>query len=151
MRVGVISDTHGLVRPEAKRALAGVELIVHAGDVGGPEVLAELAELARVEAVRGNNDVGAWARALPETRTLKIQGHTLYVLHDVKELGRIPDGAEVIIAGHSHQPRNERIDGRLYLNPGSAGPRRFKLPICVALLELSKRGIDAEIVTLSVA
>ena len=151
MRVGVISDTHGLVRPEAKQALAGVELIVHAGDVGGPEVLHELRELAPVEAVRGNNDVGSWARALPERRTLKIQGHTLYVLHDVKELGRIPDGAEVIIAGHSHQPRNERIDGRLYLNPGSAGPRRFKLPICVALLELDKRGIDAEIVTLSVA
>jgi putative phosphoesterase len=151
MRVGVISDTHGLIRPEALRALAGVERIVHAGDIGGPDVLAELAKIAPVDAVRGNNDHGPWARAVPETRVVEAGGHSLYVLHDLKELDLDPAGAgvDVVIAGHSHQPRNEHIDGCLYLNPGSAGPRRFKLPICVAILTLSGGKASAEIVTLS--
>jgi putative phosphoesterase len=149
MRIGVISDTHGLVRPEALAALAGAELIVHAGDVGGPEVLAALAQIAPVRAVRGNNDQGAWARTLPETERIEIAGRVLYVIHDVKELDLDPAaaGIDVVIAGHSHRPRNERAGGVLWLNPGSAGPRRFSLPITVGRLDVGPR-LAAKIVTL---
>ena len=151
-RIGVISDTHGLVRPEALRALAGADLIVHAGDVGGPEVLEALRAVAPVVAVRGNNDRGAWAAALPETDVVETDGRSLYVLHDLKELDLDPRAAgfDAVIAGHSHQPRIDRRDGVLYLNPGSAGPRRFRLPIAVAWLSVEPAGLAAEIVPLDV-
>jgi hypothetical protein len=151
-RIGVISDTHGLVRPEALHALAGAELIVHAGDVGAPEVLDALRAVAPVVAVRGNNDRGRWARALAATEVVERGGRALYVLHDLHELDLDPRAAgfDAVIAGHSHQPSVERRDGVLYLNPGSAGPRRFRLPVCVARLSVSARGLDARIVTLDV-
>jgi len=151
-RIGVISDTHGLVRPEALRALRGADLIVHAGDVGAPEVLDALRAVAPVVAVRGNNDRGRWARSLAETEVVERAGRSLYVLHDVKTLDVDPRAAgyDAVIAGHSHQPRVERRDGVLYLNPGSAGPRRFRLPIFVARLEIGARRFDVEIVTLDV-
>ena len=151
-RIGVISDTHGLVRPEALRALAGADLIVHAGDVGGPEVLDALRAVAPVVAVRGNNDRGPWAAALAETEVVETDGRSLYVLHDLKELDLDPRAAgfDAVIAGHSHQPRIERRDGVLYLNPGSAGPRRFRLPIAVAWLAIEPARVDAEIVQLDV-
>jgi len=137
MRVGVISDTHGLVRPEALKALAGSELIVHAGDVGGAEVLEALTKIAPVRAVRGNNDHGAWASRLPESDFVEVGGRTIYVIHDVKELDLDPaaSGIAAVIAGHSHRPRNEVVGGVLYFNPGSAGPRRFSLPISVGRID----------------
>ena len=151
-RIGVISDTHGLVRPQALRALAGADLIVHAGDVGAPEVLDALRAVAPVVAVRGNNDRGEWAAALAETEVVESDGRSLYVLHDLKELDLDPRvaGFDAVIAGHSHQPRIERRDGVLYLNPGSAGPRRFRLPIAIAWLAVEPAGLDAEIVHLDV-
>jgi uncharacterized protein len=151
-RIGVISDTHGLLRPEALRALAGADLIVHAGDVGSPEVLASLRSVAPVVAVRGNNDRAPWASALAETEVVESGGRTLYVLHDLKTLDLDPRAAgfDAVIAGHSHQPRIERRDGVLYLNPGSAGPRRFRLPIALAWLQVDAVRIDAEIVQLDV-
>jgi putative phosphoesterase len=141
MRIGVISDTHGLVRPEALAALAGSELIVHAGDVGGPEVLEALVKIAPVRAVRGNNDVGAWARRLPATDRIEVGGRVLYVIHDVKELDLDPAAAgfAAVIAGHSHRPRNEHIGGVLWFNPGSAGPRRFSLPITVGRIDAGRQ------------
>jgi putative phosphoesterase len=151
-RIGVISDTHGLLRPEALRALAGADLIVHAGDVGSPDVLEALRAIAPVVAVRGNNDRGPWAAALAETEVVETDGRSLYVLHDLKELDLDPRAAgfAAVIAGHSHQPRIERRDGVLYLNPGSAGPRRFRLPIAVAWLAVEASRLDAEIVHLDV-
>ena len=151
-RIGVISDTHGLVRPEALRALAGADLIVHAGDVGAPEVLEALRAVAPVVAVRGNNDRGPWAAALAETEVVETDGRSLYVLHDLNTLDLDPRAAgfDAVIAGHSHQPRIERRDGILYLNPGSAGPRRFRLPIAVAWLAVEPARMDAEIVQLDV-
>lgn len=151
-RIGVISDTHGLVRPEALRALAGAHLIVHAGDVGGPEVLDALRAVAPVVAVRGNNDRGPWAESLAETEVVETDGRSLYLLHDLKELDLDPRAAgfDAVIAGHSHQPRIERRDGVLYLNPGSAGPRRFRLPVAVAWIAVDAARIDAEIVQLDV-
>jgi len=136
--VGVISDTHGLLRPEAIRALRGVDLIIHAGDVGSAEVLDGLRTVARVVAVRGNNDRGAWARALRETETLELAGVRLHVVHDIKELDIDPAkaGVDVIVAGHSHKPAIARREGVLFLNPGSAGPRRFRLPVALARLEI---------------
>jgi uncharacterized protein len=148
MLVGVISDTHGLMRPEALAALRGVELIIHAGDIGGPEVLAALRALAPVVAVRGNNDVGPWAAALPEHVDFDVAGRRVHLVHDVADAR--PAGADVVIAGHSHQPRNERVGGALYFNPGSAGPRRFKLPIALGRLRFGTdiTAITAEIVVL---
>ncbi|MBK7974442.1 MAG: metallophosphoesterase family protein [Deltaproteobacteria bacterium] len=152
-RVGVISDTHGLARPQALAALAGSELIVHAGDVGSPEVLAALAAIAPVAAIRGNNDVDAWARALPETRVVEVGDARLYVLHSIGDLDRdlARDGFVAVIAGHSHRPSIGHRDGVLFVNPGSAGPRRFTLPVAVARLTVSAaRTIEGEIVTLAV-
>jgi putative phosphoesterase len=151
-RIGVISDTHGLLRAEAVQALAGADLIVHAGDVGAPEVLDALRAVAPVVAVRGNNDRGAWAAALAETEVVERGGRSLYVLHDVKQLDLDPRAAgfDAVIAGHSHQPRIERRDGVLYVNPGSAGPRRFRLPVALAWLDLDPEGLAAEIVRLDV-
>lgn len=136
---GLISDTHGLLRPEAKRALAGVDVIIHAGDIGAPGLLEELATVAPVRAVRGNNDRGAWAHALPLTEALELEGVSIYVLHDVKELDLDPAAAgfAVVVAGHSHRPAIELRQGVLYLNPGSAGPRRFSLPVAVGFLEIA--------------
>ena len=148
-RIGVISDTHGLVRPEALRALRGVDLIVHAGDVGEAEVLDALRAIARVVAVRGNNDRGRWASGLHETETFWVAGVRLHVIHDVKELGRVPAGVGAVIAGHSHRPTILRRDGVLFLNPGSAGPRRFTLPVSVATLSLRDGKARARIVTLT--
>lgn len=136
LTIGVLSDTHGLVRPEALAALAGVCHIVHAGDIGGPDVLAALQAIAPVTAVRGNNDHGAFAASLPERATVTLAGLVLHVVHDLGELAIDPvrAGVAVVIAGHSHRPRIERVAGVLHLNPGSAGPRRFRLPVTLARL-----------------
>ena len=150
--VGVISDTHGLVRAEALRALAGVELIIHAGDIGRPEVLDALRAVAPVVAVRGNNDHGAWAQAIAETETFEIGAVRLYLLHALQELALDPSasGFDVVVSGHSHRPSVERRGGVLYLNPGSAGPRRFKLPVTVARLTVRGKSCRARIVELDV-
>jgi len=151
-QVGVISDTHGLLRPEALKALASVDLIVHAGDIGSAELLEALAAIAPVIAVRGNNDRDPWAASLPETVTTEIAGVRLYVVHDLKTVPKPPEqlGADVVISGHSHKPRVERRSGTLLLNPGSAGPRRFTLPIAIARLRVGPSGPRAEIVELHV-
>jgi putative phosphoesterase len=148
--VGVISDTHGLLRPEAVEALAGAELIIHAGDVGGPEVLEELGRVAPVVAVRGNNDRGGWAEALPEYEAVEINAAFVYVLHDLKELDIAPAAAgfRVVVSGHSHKPLVEERRGVLHLNPGSAGPRRFQLPVTFARLKVTGDGASAEIINL---
>jgi hypothetical protein len=152
IRIGVISDTHGLLRPEAVRALHGSEIIVHAGDVGGPGILDELGRIAPVVAVRGNNDREAWAAALPETLRMAPGGVPMVVVHDVHTLAAAAAaGARVVIAGHSHQPRRERRDGVLFFNPGSAGPRRFRLPIAVGLIEVEDGRVRTRIVHLGAA
>jgi putative phosphoesterase len=151
-RVGVISDTHGLVREEALAALRDSELIVHAGDIGSAQVLERLREIAPVFAVRGNNDRDEWARALPLTEVVEVGAHLLYLLHDIADLDIDPKaaGMAAVITGHSHKPVAEERDGVLYLNPGSAGPRRFRLPIAVARLRLSGGRLEHEIVQLDV-
>jgi putative phosphoesterase len=148
--IGVISDTHGLVRAEALAAVRGCAAIVHAGDIGKPEVLEQLAELAPLTAIRGNVD--NWAVDLPDTAVLTVAGKRFYVIHNVKELALDPRAAgfAAVISGHSHVPKCETRDGVLYLNPGSAGPRRFKLPVAVAKIRVSEGGVAAELVTLSV-
>ncbi|MEW6116053.1 MAG: metallophosphoesterase family protein [Nitrospirota bacterium] len=148
--IGVISDTHGLMRPEAIRALHGVSLIVHAGDVGAPEVLEALQNIAPVVAVRGNTDQDYWARKLLETEVAEIGDLSLYVLHNIHELDLDPaaSGFSAVIYGHSHMPSIESKNGVLYLNPGSAGPRRFKLPVTVALLKVKGRELTPQIVNL---
>jgi putative phosphoesterase len=150
MRIGLISDTHGLLRPQARAALHGCRHIVHAGDIGAPEILQALAELAPLTAVRGNNDRGAWAASLPETAMLPLGPTTLYVLHDLKQLAIDPAaaGIGVVVAGHSHKPQIAERDGVLYINPGSAGPRRFKLPISLAELLIDGAVITPRIVEL---
>jgi putative phosphoesterase len=152
MHIGLISDTHGLLRPAALDALTGCERIVHAGDVGSPEVLSGLARLAPVTAIRGNNDTAAWARELPDTTALECSGRRLYVLHDIKELAIDPvaERIAVLVAGHSHRPSHRVEGGVHFVNPGSAGPRRFRLPVTVARLIMSTRRIDVELVTLDV-
>lgn len=137
MRIGLISDTHGLLRPQALDALQGVARIIHAGDIGNAAVLEALAAIAPVDVVRGNNDTGAWAAAIPDTLTLDYGGVRIYLLHDIKELqGRMPP-VQVVIAGHSHKPLVREQDGVLQINPGSAGPRRFSLPVTVGMLEIA--------------
>ncbi len=150
-RVGVISDTHGLVRPEALAALRDSHLIIHAGDVGGPDVLEALRALAPVTAVRGNNDRGEWAKALGESEAVEVAGRWLYVLHDLHELDLDPAAAgfAVVIAGHSHRPLIEERRGVLFVNPGSAGPRRFALPVAVARLRIADGTVAAETVVLA--
>ena len=149
-RVGVISDTHGLVRPEALARLRGVSLIVHAGDVGHPDVLETLETIAPVVAVRGNNDRGRWARGLQETERVAVDGVVLFVVHDLATLAIDPvaAGVQVVIAGHSHRPSITKRDGVTFLNPGSAGPRRFALPIALARLDVQKGRVRARIVEL---
>lgn len=151
MRIGLISDTHGLLRPEAVAALQGCAQIIHAGDIGKPQVLDGLRAIAPLEAIRGNIDTADWAQMLPERLDLRIGGLTLHVLHDLKQLDIDPlaAGVDVVIAGHSHKPKVERRDGVLYINPGSAGPRRFSLPISLALLELNDGDAQVELISLS--
>ena len=151
MRIGLISDTHGLLRPEAVAALQGCAQIIHAGDIGKPQVLDGLRAIAPLEAIRGNIDTADWAQVLPERLDLRIGGLTLHVLHDLKQLDIDPlaAGIDVVIAGHSHKPKVERRDGVLYVNPGSAGPRRFSLPISLALLELNDGQAQVELISLS--
>jgi uncharacterized protein len=142
LRIGVISDTHGLLRPEVEQRLAGVAHIIHAGDIGRPEVIAGLSRIAPVTAIRGNVDTGDWAEEYPDTRTVTLGGRAIYMLHDLQalDLDPVACGIDVVVSGHSHQPRIDTVDGVLYLNPGSAGPRRFSLPITVATLELGEGG-----------
>jgi putative phosphoesterase len=151
--IGLISDTHGLLRPEALAALSGCDAIIHAGDIGGPDVLSGLARLAPVTAVRGNVDRGEWAGALPETEVLVCGGLYIYILHNLAELDLDPAAAgfQAIISGHSHQPASREQDGVLYVNPGSAGPRRFSLPISVGRLTIAGGRISAELIALDCA
>jgi hypothetical protein len=152
MLIGVISDTHGLVRPAAIEQLRGSDLIIHCGDVGEAGVLAALGELAPVRAVRGNNDAGPWARALPTDDVVELDDHALYVIHDLGELGLQPAAAgfAAVLSGHSHRPSVETRKGVLFVNPGSAGPRRFTLPVAIAQITLGPGTCDARIVELPV-
>jgi putative phosphoesterase len=149
--VGVISDTHGLLRPQAVEALRGSHLIIHAGDVGAPEIIDELGGIAPTHAVRGNIDGGAWAKALPMTEVVEVGARLFYVLHNIAELDLDPPtaGFAAVVFGHSHQPLIEMRQGVLFLNPGSAGPRRFWLPICLARVTVSGEGMRPEIVELA--
>jgi len=151
-RVGVISDTHGLVRPEAIQALKGSELILHAGDIGKPEVLTSLAGVAPVIAIRGNNDREVWAKKLPDILRLRMNGFGVYVIHNVNELEVDPAtaGFRAVISGHSHKPSITNLDGVMFLNPGSAGPRRFKLPVVMARLAIQKHKLHAAIIELKI-
>jgi putative phosphoesterase len=153
MRIGLISDTHGLLRPEAVAALAGSDLIVHGGDIGDAAILDALGRIAPVVAVRGNNDTAAWAEAVPYSRSVRAGDVAIHVLHDLKELdARPPPGPiDVIVAGHSHRPVVEqRSDGTLLVNPGSAGRRRFRLPVSVGVLDVDGRDVRARIIELDV-
>jgi putative phosphoesterase len=152
MVVGIISDTHGLLRPEAVDALSGCDLILHAGDIGKPEVLKPLKLIAPLYAVRGNNDIGDWAEKIPEDRTVKAGSINIYMIHDIKEMAIDPKKKRInaVISGHSHKPSIQDKDGVLFINPGSAGPRRFKLPVAVAILKISQANIEAKIVELKV-
>lgn len=152
MRIGVISDTHGLLRPEAVAALRGADHILHAGDVGDPEILDRLRKLAPVTAVRGNVDCGSWAATLPRTEVFEGEGVSIYLLHDLGQLDLKPEAAgfRVVVYGHSHQPKVEKRNGVLYFNPGSAGPRRFHLPVTVGKLRIESGKIRAAFVELKV-
>jgi putative phosphoesterase len=153
LRVGLISDTHGLLRPQAVSFLHGCQHVIHGGDIGGQDVLDELRALAPVTAVRGNNDRDAWALAVPETELIQFGEVFVYVLHDLGQLDIDPQaaGVGVVVSGHSHRPLVEEREGVLYVNPGSAGPRRFKLPIAVAELVITGQSICARIVELDAA
>jgi putative phosphoesterase len=142
MILGVIADTHGLLRPEVLELFRGVSLIIHAGDIGTPDVLSTLRKVAPVRAVRGNVDKGTWAKSLSETDVVECCGSFIYLLHDLKTLDLDPSaaGMQMVISGHSHRPNESRKNGVLYLNPGSAGPRRFKLPVTAALLRIDESG-----------
>lgn len=146
--VGVISDTHGLLRPEAVEALQGSEHIIHAGDVGAPEIIEKLANIAPVTAIRGNVDKGEWARKLPETEVVDVAGILIYVIHDLGQLDLTPEasGFGVVISGHSHVPKQETRHDVLYFNPGSAGPRRFKLPVTIGKLAIGRGKVSGEII-----
>jgi len=152
-RIGLISDTHGWLRPEAVRVLAGVQHVVHAGDIGPESVLRALEAIAPVTAVRGNVDRESWCERLPLTAELEFAGTWLHVRHDLGELAIDPaaGGFDVVVSGHSHRPAVSRANGVLYVNPGSAGPRRFRLPVTVAILRLEQDGPHAEIVPLEIA
>lgn len=150
--VGLISDTHGLLRPEALDALRASDLIVHAGDIGHPRVLAQLEKLAPVRAVRGNNDTGPWATAVPETAIIQIGAISLYVIHNVAdlEIDQSATGYTVVVAGHSHRPVHELRNGVHFVNPGSAGPRRFRLPVSVARLSVTGADVAVQLIELAV-
>jgi len=146
-RVGVISDTHSLLRPEAVEALRGSELILHAGDIGAPEILDELSQLAPVVAVRGNNDLATWASAIPLTQVVTVRSRVILVVHEIAHYRASPPAVrpQVVVCGHSHQPGFFEEDGVLFFNPGSAGPRRFKLPIAVGELRIGSDGVAPSI------
>lgn len=150
VRVGLISDTHGLLRPEALDFLAGADHIVHGGDIGGPDILERLAAVAPLTVVRGNNDTAPWAHAIPETARVDFGRVALYAIHDVKALDIDPRaaGVRIVVSGHSHRPACTERDGVLYVNPGSAGRRRFSLPIAAADLVIDGDTVQARIVTL---
>jgi putative phosphoesterase len=150
MLVGIISDTHSLLRPEAETALRGVELIIHAGDVGNPEILSKLKSIAPVFAVRGNVDTASWAKELPSATIVEAGRFIFYVLHNLQELDLWPEAAkfDFVISGHTHQPEQSERNGVVYINPGSAGPKRFHLPVTLALLDLAKRPWKAQFVEL---
>jgi putative phosphoesterase len=152
MRVGLISDTHGLLRPQALDFLRGSDHIIHAGDITGPEILPPLQAIAPLTVVRGNNDRGAWAGAIPETALLRIGPGAIYVIHDLKELPIDPaaEGVRVVVSGHSHKPVCTERGGVLYVNPGSAGRRRFTLPISVGELLVEGSEVRVRLVTLHV-
>jgi uncharacterized protein len=147
MLIGVISDTHGLLRPEALAALAGVEHIIHAGHIGSPEIIQRLAEIAPVTAIRGNVDTQPWARELPAWQVVTLAGRTIYVIHDRMDIEVDPAAAgfDLVISGHSHQPETETVGRVVYLNPGSAGPRRFKLPITLVRVDLNALPLRPEV------
>lgn len=151
IRVGLVSDTHGLLRPQVSAFLRGCNHIIHGGDIGSENVLQELSAIAPVTAVRGNNDQGAWAAVLPETELVRFGEVFVYVIHDLVQLDIEPHaaGVGVVVSGHSHQPRIQERNGVLYVNPGSAGPRRFKLPIAVAELNVATGSVTSRIVELS--
>jgi len=153
MRIGVISDTHGLLRPEATAFLRGCSPIVHAGDIGGAAILDDLATIAPTTAVRGNNDVGDWAATLPEAVTIEVEGFRIHVVHDLALLALDPstEGIDAVVSGHSHKPATRRDRGVLYMNPGSAGPRRFKLPVSIGELIVRDGGLEGRIHELAVA
>lgn len=152
MLIGVISDTHGLLRPEARMALAEVEHILHAGDVGDAKVLDELSEIAPVSAIRGNVDVQGACSLLPATEAVELGGRLFYMVHSVHDLDLDPKAAQVdvVVSGHSHKPGFERKKGVMYLNPGSAGPKRFSLPVSIALVTTNESGVEARIIELRV-
>ncbi len=147
MKIGVISDTHGLLRPEALELLLGSEYIIHAGDIGSSDIIPVLEKIAPLTAIRGNVDTQPWAQRFAETEVVELGGVSIYVIHDVNALDLNPRAAAfaAVISGHSHQPKQDTKDGVLYFNPGSAGPRRFKLPISVGRLEIVDRSITAEV------
>jgi uncharacterized protein len=147
MRIGIISDTHGLLRPEAVELLRGSEHIIHAGDIGAPEIVPALEKIAPVTAIRGNVDTQAWARRFAETEVIELGGMHIYVIHDANAIDLNPKAAgfAAVISGHSHQPNQEVKDGVLYFNPGSAGPRRFKLPISVGRMQIVNGKLHGEI------
>jgi uncharacterized protein len=151
LRVGLVSDTHGLLRPEARAFLAGCDYIVHGGDVGDADILDALAHMAPLIAVRGNNDTQVWAARLAQTELVRVGGIFLYVIHNLEELDIDPvaAGVRVVVSGHSHQPKVEERAGILYVNPGSCGPRRFKLPISAGELTVSGSAVNARIVDLA--
>jgi hypothetical protein len=151
MLIGVISDTHGLLRPEALAALQGADRIIHAGDVGGPQILEKLAEIAPVTAVRGNVDREAWARKVPVTNVLEVGGLSLYVLHNLEDLDLKPEAAgfAAVVYGHSHIAKQEMKNGVLYFNPGSAGPKRFKLAVSIGRLRVIESAVGGEIQVLT--
>ncbi|HET8745155.1 MAG TPA: metallophosphoesterase family protein [Ramlibacter sp.] len=148
MRIGLVSDTHNLLRPEVLEYLRGSDHILHAGDICNEAVLQALAAIAPLTAVRGNNDRGAWAQRLREREVVQLGGATILVVHDIADLGRTPDtgGAGTVVSGHSHQPRVQEREGVLYVNPGSAGPRRFKLPISAGELRVAQGRVTAHLV-----
>ncbi|RWB65728.1 metallophosphoesterase family protein [Mesorhizobium sp.] len=150
-RVGIISDTHGLLRPEAERRLAGVDHIIHAGDIGSPDIIAALQQIAPVTAIRGNVDTAGWAADYADTAVVRLADRTFYVLHDLKTLQVSPAslGIHMVVSGHSHVPKLETVDGVLYLNPGSAGHRRFKLPITLATVDITPDSLQPAIHDLS--
>ena len=150
--IGVLSDTHGLVRPQALEALQGTDIIIHAGDIGSPHVLDRLRSIAPVFAVRGNNDHDVWAENIPLVEMVDVGPKSFYVLHEIEHLNLDPVSAEfcAVIYGHSHKPSAEYRKGVLYINPGSAGPRRFKLPVAVARLYVDENNLEHEIIKLAV-
>ncbi len=150
--IGILSDTHTVLRPEAFSALSGSNLIIHAGDVGDPDVIEDLSRIATVYAVRGNMDNGSWSEGLPVTDVVDVDGHLIYVVHDLNDLDLVPfaAGIEMVVFGHSHEPEIVEKDSVIYLNPGSAGPRRHSLPVSVAVVTVRPEGLFPRIIKLNV-